>query len=183
MWHPTLNCIFSSDGPDIRLVSSHVVRRFAVILGPRLLVNFAKACAANLSMDGYILEAWFFAELRHKGLDWRYWAESILKCERWEQSNIVFFNIDKSKISVYLDDPTWMAPVKWNQGGYDAVFVNKREKLVRFVQVTRAEEHIFNSIYFIALLNKLAAGALNQIAVVELYFVVPMARLKRSAFQ
>ena len=44
--------------------------------------------------------------------------------------------------------------------------------------MTRAEKHTFDPIYFVTLLNKLAAGALNQIAVVELCFVVPMARLE-----
>ncbi|KUF84447.1 hypothetical protein AM587_10000297 [Phytophthora nicotianae] len=139
----------SSAGPDIRLVSSYVVRRIAVNL-----------------------------ELSHKGIDWSYWEESTMKRDRWEQSDVVFFDPDKHKVSVSLDDPTWMAPVKWNQGGYDAVFVNKRENLVRFVQVTRAGKHTFDPTYFVALLNKLAAGALNQIAVVELCFVVPMARLE-----
>ncbi|KUF88009.1 Deoxyribose-phosphate aldolase [Phytophthora nicotianae] len=154
----------SSAGPDIRLVSSYVVRRIAVNLGPRLLVNFAKACVVNPSMDGHILEAcfFFFAELSHKGLDWSYWEESTMKRDRWEQSDVVFFDPDKYKVSVSLDDPTWMAPVKWNQGGYDAVFVNKRENLVRFVQVTRAEKHTFDPTYFVALLNKLAAGALKK---------------------
>ncbi|KUF88010.1 Riboflavin synthase [Phytophthora nicotianae] len=117
-------------------------------------------------------------ELSHKGIDWSYWEESTMKRDRWEQSDVVFFDPDKHKVSVSLDDPTWMAPVKWNQGGYDAVFVNKRENLVRFVQVTRAGKHTFDPTYFVALLNKLAAGALNQIAVVELCFVVPMARLE-----
>ncbi|KAJ8561914.1 hypothetical protein ON010_g7765 [Phytophthora cinnamomi] len=82
--------------------------------------------------------------------------------------------------SVYLhvDGPTWMAPVKWNQGGYDAVFIDKTEQLVRFVQVTRPECHTFDEKYFIDLLKRLVAGDLNKVAVVELCFGVPMAWLE-----
>jgi hypothetical protein len=154
------------------------MRRIAVVLSSRLLVNFAKACVVNPSMDGHILEAWFFAELSHKGLDWSYWAESTLKHERWEQTDIVFFDPDKYKVSVSLDDSTCMASVKWNQGGYDAVFVNKSENLVRFVQLMRVEKNTFDHTYFVALLNNLAADPLSQIAVVELCLVIPMAKLE-----
>ncbi|GMF33205.1 unnamed protein product [Phytophthora lilii] len=48
-----------------------------------------------------------------------------------------------------------MAPVKWNQGGYDAVLIDKAEQLIRLV-----------------------TGDLNQVAVVELCLVVPTANLE-----
>ncbi|KAL3668590.1 hypothetical protein V7S43_006672 [Phytophthora oleae] len=92
-------------------------------------------------MDGFILEAWFFAELSHNGLTWSVYEESTLQRRNWERSSIVFFDPDKQPIDISLDVPKWLAPVKWNQGGYDAVFINKAAQLVRFVQVTRAESH------------------------------------------
>ena len=42
----------------------------------------------------------------------------------------------------------WLKPKKWNQGGYDT-------GLVRFVQLTRADEHSFKIEYFSTLLSKL----------------------------
>ncbi|GMF16749.1 unnamed protein product [Phytophthora lilii] len=173
-----LACYYTAEGSDIRVVSSYVVRKFAIIVGPRLLEKFAKICTVNPSMDGHILEIRFFSELKHKGLDWSYRAESTLKYDRWEQSEIFFFSPVKYYIEISLDKPIWMAPTMWNQGGYDAVFVNKRENLVRFVQVTRAKKHTFDPFFFVALLDKLAASGLTQISLVELYFVVPMARLE-----
>eukprot|EP00960_Hanusia_phi_P062492 765168-Hanusia_phi.AAC.3 len=34
-----------------------------------------------------------------------------------------------------------LKPMKWNQGGYDAVIVDTKERLVRFVQVTIGKAH------------------------------------------
>ncbi|DAZ96394.1 TPA: hypothetical protein N0F65_010761, partial [Lagenidium giganteum] len=116
--------------------------------------------------------------LSHNGLTWSVYVESTLQCGEWKRSSIVFFDPEKYPIGISLDVPKWMAPVKWNQGGYDAVFVDKAVQLVRFVQVTRAECHTFDETYFIDLLNRLVAGNLNQVAVVEMCFVVPMARLE-----
>ncbi|KAI9982650.1 hypothetical protein PInf_008626 [Phytophthora infestans] len=168
----------SPHGYDVRLVSEYVVRHFATAMGPRLVQKFARACNVNPSTDGFILEAWFFAQLSHNGLTWSVYVESALQRRKWERSSIVFFDPDKYPIGVSLDAPKWVAPVKWNQGGYDAVFIDKAAHLVRFVQVTRAKCHAFDGKYFIDLLNGLVAGDLNQVAVVELYFVVPMARLE-----
>ncbi|KAE9082567.1 hypothetical protein PF010_g21540 [Phytophthora fragariae] len=163
---------------DVRLVSDYVVRKLATLMGPRLVRDFKRACNANPSTRGFNLEAWFFAELSHNDLAWSVYVESKLQQRQWGRSTIVFFDPDKYPIGVSLDGPTWMAPAKWNQGGYDAVFIDKAEQLVRFVQVTRAEHHTFDPIYFVMLLNRLVAGGLNQVAVVELCFVVPMDRLK-----
>jgi hypothetical protein len=106
-------------------------------MGPRLVQNFAKACNMNPSMDGFILDAWFFAELSHNGLTYSIYLNSKLQNYEWKRSSIVFFDPDKYPItgSVALAAPTWMAPVKWNQGRYDAVLVDKATHLVRFVQV------------------------------------------------
>jgi len=163
---------------DVRLVSDYVVRTFAIQMGPRLLEKFAGACAVNPSMDGWILEAWFFAELSHKGLTWSVCGESELQRHQWEKSVIVYFDPSRYPLVSPLKDPAWMAPVKWNQGGYDAVYIDKAKQLVRFVQVTRAKRHTFKEKYFVDLLHSFIGDHVNQVAAVELYFVVPMNGLR-----
>lgn len=44
--------------------------------------------------------------------------------------------------------------------------------------MTRGECRTFDAKYFIDLFNRLVAGYLNQVAAVELCFVVPMAKLE-----
>ncbi|KAF4134664.1 putative ATPase family associated domain-containing protein [Phytophthora infestans] len=165
----------SPHGYDVRFVSEYVVRHFTTLMGPRLIQNFARACSVNPSTDGFTHKAWFFAQLSHNGLPWSVYVESTLQRRKWERSSIVFFDPDKYPIGVSLDVPQWVAPVQWSQGGYDAVFIDKAIQLVRFVQVTRAECHTFDDKYFIDLLSSLD---LDQVAVVELCFVVPMVRLE-----
>ncbi|KAK1941867.1 hypothetical protein P3T76_006931 [Phytophthora citrophthora] len=164
-------------GHDVRLVSNYVVRHFATVMGPCLVQNFVSACNVNPSMNGFLLEAWFFAELSRNDLAWGVRVGNIVEYHSWERSNIVFFDPEKQPIGISLDVPKWMAPVKWNQGGYDAVFIDKTAQLVRFVHVMHAEYQTFHAKHFIALLNRLIACDMIQVAVIELCFVVQMARL------
>jgi hypothetical protein len=72
-----------------------------------------------------------------------------------------------------------MARVQWNHGGYDAVFVNKVNKLVRFVQVTRGERHSFNSRIFCRVSGEAYAAPAVEGRQLEMggLFDVPIARL------
>ncbi|KAK1935747.1 hypothetical protein P3T76_010442 [Phytophthora citrophthora] len=168
------------DGPsgyDVRLVSEYVVRHFAMVMGPHLIECFARACNVNPSMNGFILEAWFFAHLIHNGLVWsEHVGADTVEHHSWEKSPVVIFNPAKYPTAVSLDCPVWMAPTQWNRGGYDAVFIDKAAQLIRFVQVTRAESHKFDPRHFIELLDSLVVGDLEKVAMVELRFVVPVAR-------
>ena len=49
--------------------------------------------------------------------------------------------------------------------------------------LSNVEHHKFDPINFVALLNKLAAGAFKQIAVIELYFVISMARMNFNVLE
>jgi len=42
----------------------------------------------------------------------------------------------------------WLKPERWNQGGYDATFIDQRACLLRFAQVTISHKHDFKSEYF-----------------------------------
>jgi len=65
-----------------------------------------------------------------------------------------------------------LKPHHWNQGGYDAVFIDKDEMLIRFVQVTMREKHEFKDQFFNSLLDKLAP-LLGDGYSVEVCFLVP----------
>ncbi|GMF13255.1 unnamed protein product [Phytophthora lilii] len=71
----------------------------------------------------------------------------------------------------------WLVPKLSNQG---AVFVDKDEKLVRFMQVTRALKHSFIPCYFVEFLRKLAQDTnLGLFTKVQLYYVVPVSNIER----
>ena len=72
-----------------------------------------------------------------------------------------------------LPDTIWLKPNKWNQGGYDAIYIDKANHLVRFVQVTAAHKHSFLIQYFRAWLIALVNSAESfEVEKVEIYFVV-----------
>ncbi|KAE8971472.1 hypothetical protein PR001_g26881, partial [Phytophthora rubi] len=161
---------------DSRLVSGFVMRALAINLGPDLLKNMASFNRFNPSVDGYIFESWFFAMLTADGINGMCEGPQKVK---WEQSTVTHFDPRQISTGIYRDK-MWLAPLKWNQSGYDAVFIDTDKKLVRFVQVTRALVHSFNHVYFVEVLNQLAAMKTpTQFDVVEMCFVVPECNLRK----
>jgi len=69
----------------------------------------------------------------------------------------------------------WLKPLKWNQGGYDAVYVDRKNQLIRFVQITRGNEHSFKIQYFFDLLEKFSKKF--ETKTLEIYFLVPKKQL------
>ena len=63
----------------------------------------------------------------------------------------------------------WLKPQRWNQGGYDAIFIDRPASVLRFVQVTIQHHHSFKCQYFNSLIDKLNM-TFNTI---EVYFIVP----------
>ncbi|KAE8961715.1 hypothetical protein PR001_g29955 [Phytophthora rubi] len=164
------------------LVSAYVARKFAVSHGFEMLRRIASRCNVN-TMDEWLFEGWFLSELSRQGIE--YVEEGLDQLGgQWGQSDVLFFDPTKATIGMRLDRPTWLTPVQWNQGGFDAVFVDKPNALVRFVQVTRADHHSYDHRHFVELLGKLAVHddwKDVQLKKVQLYFVVP--REKLSVFR
>ncbi|KAE9098715.1 hypothetical protein PF010_g15457 [Phytophthora fragariae] len=164
------------------LVSAYVARKLAVTRGFAMLERIASGCGVN-TMNEWLFEGWFLSKLSRQGIE--YVEEGLDQLQgQWGQSDVLFFDPTKATIGICLDRSTWLTPVQWNQGGYDAVFVDKPNELVRFVQVTRADHHSYDHRYFVELLDKLAVH--NdwkdvQLKKVQLYFVVP--REKLSVFR
>ncbi|KAE9305965.1 hypothetical protein PF008_g21583 [Phytophthora fragariae] len=157
------------------LVSDFATRALAIKLGPGLLENMVLLNRFDRSVDGTLFESLFFALLTTDGIRWRHQAEA--QRQMWEQSTVAYFDPSRLSTGIY-HSKGWLAPLTWNQSGYDAVFIDTDNKLVRFVQVTRALERSFNHIYFVEVLNQLAAMKTpTQFDVVEMCFVVPECNL------
>ena len=69
----------------------------------------------------------------------------------------------------------WLQPVVWNQGGYDAVYLDTDKRTVVFVQVARSATPSFNMRVFSDVLGKLKAANMT-IETVEVYCVVKSAQ-------
>ncbi|KAE8952982.1 hypothetical protein PR001_g33069, partial [Phytophthora rubi] len=72
-------------------------------------------------------------------------------------------------------DRSWLQPTAWNQGGYDAVYFDKDEGKVIFVQLTRSDKHDFKMRFFSEVLLKLKTAKM-EIKQVLIYFVVKPAQ-------
>ncbi|KAI8895858.1 hypothetical protein BC833DRAFT_599773, partial [Globomyces pollinis-pini] len=76
----------------------------------------------------------------------------------------------------------WFKPSKWNQGGFDAIFLEKGKGLVKFVQVTGGYTHSFKIEYFHSFLLALSQSPQSfEITCLEIIFVVD--QKKRSTFK
>ncbi|KAE9044845.1 hypothetical protein PR002_g2560 [Phytophthora rubi] len=157
------------------LVSDFATRALAIKLGPGLLENMVLLHRFDRSVDGTLFESLFFALLTTDGIRWRHQGEA--QRQMWDQSTVAYFDPSRLSTDIY-HNKGWLAPLTWNQSGYDAVFIDTDNKLVRFVQVTRALERSFNPVYFVEVLDQLAAMKTpTHFDVVEMCFVVPECNL------
>ena len=126
-------------------------------------------------MDGWMLEMWFFACLRHSGVT--LFNENGTEFQSWPQSHVE--TLDMASFPVLPDDTgIWFKPCKWNQGGFDAIFLEKGKGLVKFVQVTGGESHSFKIEYFHGFLTALLDSPQSfEITNLEIYFVVDKKKL------
>ena len=70
----------------------------------------------------------------------------------------------------------WLKPTKWNQGGYDAVYLVPAKKSITFVQITKADTHAFKTEYFNQLLVTIKTVWMLEITHLEICFLVPSDR-------
>ena len=119
----------------------------------------------NPALQGWLLEIYFFAAIKSNGFQYR---------ERGKMDVQLFTgtisSFDPLNVESIPGEPVWLKPSKWNQGGYDAVYVDKDQGLVIIVQVTRSGTHKFKIEYFEKLLKILTCRM--HIKTVEICFVV-----------
>ncbi|KAI9340591.1 hypothetical protein BDR26DRAFT_861440 [Obelidium mucronatum] len=176
------------------IVSKYAATLLAIRRGPDLISNMAQATSQdrNPSMDGWFLEMWFFASLRKGGL--QVYPKEIdgvaVKPEFWEETQDVK-TLDPTKISSIPNGGTWWKPVKWNQGGYDAVrtIINgydeeqkKRRGSITFIQVTSGDTHSFKIEFFYQLLLALSNSEHGYI-IDDLKIIFLVERSKLQTFQ
>ena len=79
-----------------------------------------------------------------------------------------------SEVPMLPDDGgVWLKPMKWNQGGYDAIFIDKTSGRIRFVQLTRGDSHSFKIGYFYKFLQMLRDSPFGfEISTLEIVFLV-----------
>ncbi|EGF82900.1 hypothetical protein BATDEDRAFT_23178 [Batrachochytrium dendrobatidis JAM81] len=78
-------------------------------------------------MNGWILEMWFFASLRYDGVN--LFDENDNEFQTWPASNFKTLDINAFP-ALPENNGVWFKPNKWNQGGFDAIFLDKGKGLL-----------------------------------------------------
>ena len=126
-------------------------------------------------MEGWIFEMFFFAKLRRGGVILSYDPNHGLReTIKWAESECII-QLDLAKPPASLArSSTWRRPVKWNQGGYDAIFWSScSSNTVAFVQVTERKTSSFKIEFFNQVLRVFKTPGL-QVQLVDVYYVVPL---------
>jgi hypothetical protein len=182
-----VNRLFSSSlaEHDIFSRKTSIISRFAGVMlavkkGPDLIRRLAEFTLhdGNHSMDGWILEMWFFASLCHGGV--KLFDTDEKESENWPEDN--FKTLDINSFPPLPETGVWFKPIQWNQGGFDAIFLDKGKGLVRFVQVIGGDTHLFKIEYFYSFLLALGQSPQSfEITCLEIIIVVD--QKKRSTFK
>jgi hypothetical protein len=146
------------------LISSFAASEMAIKVGPGVIKSLSDAIKgdSNPAMQGWLFQMWFFAKIRKGGITISAGDTRLT----WLESQVLDFDpADKNKLPI----STWLKPSKWNQGGYDAVYV-KDESAIRFVQVTRGDQHSLKLQYFFQLLQ--TVSDFHTFSKVEIFFLV-----------
>ena len=162
---------------QISIVSRFAAAMLAIKAGPELIRSLSEVTRVkgNPSMNGWLLEMWFFANLCHGGVQPQDGNNVII--DNWTAKEVISLNVT---IIPKLPDVSgvWFKPNKWNQGGYDAIYMDKGAGLVRFVQVTSASTHSFKLEYFYGFLKTLSESEESfEVEKLEIYFVVEKSNL------
>lgn len=122
-------------------------------------------------MVGWIFEFLFFSKLTHSGV--QLYDGGIIK-KSWPKAQFSSVNPDKQDFPcLSIDGGVWLKPVKWNQGGYDAVFIDKKAHQVCFVQITKSVTHKFSLRFFANFLGSLQNSQEQfEVKKLEVIFVV-----------
>ncbi|KAH9129238.1 hypothetical protein LEN26_004212 [Aphanomyces euteiches] len=164
---------FSSDGAHhVDFLSAYAAAEVALSGNQALIQKLAGMLKPSVSSaaDGWKAEWAFLSNLQFKGVVClsdakktriEYWSQAPLR--RFDPTNAAHFDMLPTNAGV------WLKPVKWSRGGYDAVFLDQRRHLVRFLSVVRSESHSFNLEFMERFLTKLVeSSSAFEIAVVEI---------------
>ena len=151
---------------DVFFISEYLASALASKGGESYIQNIILAIGQNNpALQGWLLEINFFAAIKSNGFKYRERGKMVVQLFTGTISSFDPLNVESIP-----GEPVWLKPSKWNQGGYDAVYVDKDLGLVKIVQVTRSGTHKFKIEYFEKLLEILTCKML--IKIVEICFVV-----------
>ncbi|CAM6100261.1 unnamed protein product [Calypogeia fissa] len=147
------------------ITSKYAATLVAQLEGPEIIKSLTGVLHSylNASMRGWLVEMWFFASLPREDFTFAVDGEGTT----WPKS--IFIDFDPRNIRKVPDDAVWWKPIRWNEGGYDAVYVERNRNLVRFVQVTTAERHSLKLQYFKAFMEELKVHM--ETKTLEIYFL------------
>jgi hypothetical protein len=176
-----VNRLFSRYLNEFSVPKTTIVSRYASVLlaeavGPDLVRHISDAIRGemNPSMEDWIFEMLFFAKLRRGGVllsPGPGQGPGPSHTIEWAETNSILL-LDLAKPpAVLAHSSIWMRPVKWNQGGYDAIFWSNNT--VTFVQVARGKTREFKVEFFEQLLRAFTETLGLQIQHVDIYYVVP----------
>ncbi|EKX33079.1 hypothetical protein GUITHDRAFT_120739 [Guillardia theta CCMP2712] len=154
-------------------VSKYVATKLAEAVELDTLTRlFSKYGASNPTTRGHLFELFFFKKIKY-GLSLRYRGSQELT--QWEGCPVITFDA-KGGMQTLPAERTCLKPVNPLQGGYDAIIVEPRGKLVEFVQVTEANVHAFKLAFFAEALTGLGIPAAGW--KVRVVFMVPRESLE-----
>ncbi|KAL3671089.1 hypothetical protein V7S43_004271 [Phytophthora oleae] len=156
------------------------------------------ALTPYLAKNGQMFELWFFSSLVHGGVQCYTTDENgnCIEADLWSTGVLERFNPDGD---IHLNSSLgqrWFTPRPWSSGDYDVVFTHYQSIVdsdieakrmgftskinVRFIQVTRSDTPSFKIDFFKTCLRRLIAEKKNSLWIrsVEVFFVVPIAKLK-----
>ncbi|CAM6100826.1 unnamed protein product [Calypogeia fissa] len=126
------------------IVSKYAATLVAQRQGPSIIKGLSAVLNKylNPSMRGWLVEMWFFASLPVEDFTFIVNGEE----KTWPKST--FIDFDPGSIPEVPNVAVWWKPIRWNEGGYDAVYVERNSNLVRFVQVTTFDLILIASVCF-----------------------------------
>jgi hypothetical protein len=166
-------------GKEKSIVSRYAAFQLALKVGPELVLKLSGVIRHinNPSMTGWLYEMFFFSRLRKGGVTLYNVGGNETE---WQESLIQVVDIKRGKFPTFPKEKgIWLKPLHWDQGGYDAVLVDKNNALVRFVQVTNGDTHSFKIEFFSAFLGLLRDSNQSfEIKTLEIVFVVELGKLE-----
>ena len=150
------------------IVSAFAATELAAVVGPDEISLFRNIWQNDLnpSVDGSLFELWFFVTLRSTGL---VVYDNSGNQYRWKRSQVV--TIDPQNIPDISSELCWWKPKAWNQGGYDALYMEGGH--VYFFQISKSKKHKLKLRFFAEILSRIQSKnyTINQVHIV---FIIPI---------
>ncbi|KAG6609107.1 putative crinkler (CRN) family protein [Phytophthora cinnamomi] len=157
------------------VVSGYASATIGVRCGPEAIKMFMLTHQgdSNPALNGWMLEMLFFSSIRNGGLDMINAAGN--KIGNWDEATVV---VSDGIPALPPSSRVWIKPEKWNQGGYDAIMVDKKKRHVQMIQITSAHTHALHLNYFYLWLDALVKSRETfEIKLLEIIFVVESDKL------